>query len=276
MKDFKGKMIYITGGSMGIGLSIARLMAARGANVLIFARRQQYLDDTLKEIKAAGISSGQKFMSIALDMTLREEIEKALPEAVAEFGVPDVLINCAGKSQPGYCENVTYQQFDYVQKLNLYGSWNTISILLPLMKERGGYIVNVSSIAGFIGVFGFSSYSASKFALIGLSEVLRSELKRFGITVSVLCPPDTDTPGLIEENRTKPAETAAISSTASLVKPDDVARALLRGMEKKQFMIIPNLDGKFTYIMKRLFPGLVEWVMDMQVKSVEKTGKKKT
>jgi 3-dehydrosphinganine reductase len=271
MKDFNGKTVYITGGSMGIGKAVARLMVARGANVLIFARRQQFLDEAVLEMKATTTIPGQKIMSMTVDLTVREEVEKVLANAVAEFGAPDVLINCAGKSQPAYCEDVTFEHFDYVQKLNLYGTWNMISILLPLLKERGGYIVNTSSIAGFIGVFGFSSYSAAKFALIGLSEVLRSELKSSGITVSVLCPPDTDTPGLVEENLTKPPETVAISSSASLMKPEDVAAALLKGMAKKQFMIIPNVDGKFTHIMKRLFPGLVDWVIDMQVRNVQKT-----
>lgn len=270
MKDFKGKIVYITGGSMGIGKAVARAVTARGASVIIFARRQQFLDEALQEIKATGTLPGQKFKSMAVDLTIREDVEKALANAVSEFGTPDVLINCAGKSCPGYCESVTYEQFDYVQKLNLYGTWNMISILLPLMKERGGYIVNTSSIAGFIGVFGFSSYSASKFALIGLSEVLRGELRRFGITVSVLCPPDTDTPGLVEENKTKPLETVAISETASLMKADDVAAALLKGMDRKQFIIIPGLDGRFTYVMKRLFPWLVEWIMDLEIKKVQK------
>jgi short-subunit dehydrogenase len=138
------------------------------------------------------------------------------------------------------------------------------------MKDRGGYIINVSSIAGFIGVFGYTDYAAAKFGVVGFSEALRSELKKYNIAVSVLCPPDTDTPGFAEENKTKPEETKAISSTARLMKAEDVAKALLKGMKKQEFIIIPNFDGKFTYIMKRLLPGLVEMVTDSQVKSVQK------
>jgi len=139
------------------------------------------------------------------------------------------------------------------------------------MKERGGYIVNVSSIVGFIGIFGYTDYAAAKFGVLGFSEALRSELKRYNIAVSVLCPPDTDTPGFAEENKTKPVETKAISASASLMKPADVAAALLKGMAKKEFIIIPNADGRFTYIMKRLLPGLVELVTDAQASKARQT-----
>jgi short-subunit dehydrogenase len=138
------------------------------------------------------------------------------------------------------------------------------------MRKQGGYIVNVSSVAGFVGVYGLSAYSASKFAVIGFSEALRSELKRFKITVSVLCPPDVDTPMLEKSNRIKPEETKAISSSASLVKPIDVAGAVIEGMGRGQFLILPGSGTKFTHFMKRLFPGLVESIMDNQIRKVAK------
>ena len=102
-------------------------------------------------------------------------------------------------------------------KINLYGARNAIAALLPHMRNQGGHIVNVSSIAGLIGVFGYTDYCASKFGLIGFSEALRSELDSQGIMVSVLCPPDTDTPGLAEENLTKPPETLAVSESACVM-----------------------------------------------------------
>src|SRR6185503_5941588 len=101
--------------------------------------------------------------------------------------------------------------------VNLAGCWHMIQALLPHMKARGGYIVNTASLAGLIGVSGYSDYCASKFALVGYSEALRAELKLVGIEVSVLCPPDTDTPGFATENRTKPEETKAISASARLM-----------------------------------------------------------
>ncbi len=270
MKDFKDKLIYISGGSSGIGLAVAKLMAARGANVVIFARRQKTLDDARDEINQCRMIEGQKIHCQSLDVSQRKQVEEVLKKSVAEYGVPDVLINCAGRARPTYFEEISFEQFEETIKVDLYGVWNTISVLLPYMKERGGYIVNVSSIVGFLGIFGYTDYAAAKFGVIGLSEALRSEVKRYNIAVSVLCPPDTDTPGFVEENKTKPAETKVISAGAKLMKPEAVAEALLKGMAKQEFIIIPNADGRFTYIMKRLFPWLVEMVTDAQVRQVQK------
>lgn len=269
MKDFKDKVVYVAGGSSGIGLAIAKLFAAEGAHVTIFARRKEVLERALKEITRQRVSGGQRFSCQQMDVSVRAQVESVMSKSVAEFGVPDVLINCAGRARPHYFEDITYEQFDETMKINLYGTWNTISVLLPHMKKRGGYMVNVSSIAGFIGVFGYTDYGASKFGLIGLSETLRSELKQYGITVSVLCPPDTDTPGFQEENKTKPPECQAISARAKLIQPEEVAKALLKGMRKGEFIIVPNFDGKLTLVMKRLFPGLVEFVMDGDIRKTQ-------
>lgn len=269
MKDFNNKVVYITGGSSGIGLATAKALAAEGAHVIIFARRQDRLEQALEEIKARRVSSSQRFACRQMDVSIWAEVKTVMSAAVAGFGVPDVLINCAGRAYPRIFEEVTYEQFDETMKINLYGIWHTTSVLVPYMKQRGGHIVNVSSIAGFIGLFGYTDYSASKFAIIGLSEALRSELKRYGIMVSVLCPPDTDTPGFHEENKTKPEETRAISASARLMQPEEVAHALLKGMKKGERYIIPGFDGKMIFLLKRLFPGLVEFVMDSTIKKVQ-------
>ncbi|MGD0354928.1 MAG: SDR family oxidoreductase [Dehalococcoidia bacterium] len=270
MKDYNGKIVYITGGSSGIGLATAKMLAQKGAHVAIFARRQQVLEDAIKEISACGSNADQKFYYDLLDVSMHEDVDKVLQKAVSEFGVPDVLINCAGRAKPLYFAEIPYAQFDETIKIDLYGVWNTCAFLVPLMKKRGGYIVNVSSMCGFIGVFGYSDYSAAKFGVLGFSEALRSEVKPLGITVSVLCPPDTDTPGFAEENKTKPPETKAVEGTAGIMKPEEVASALIKGMGKGEFMIIPGTESKFTYVMKRLFPWLVDMVMDGQIRTVQK------
>ena len=273
MKDFNGKVVYITGGSQGIGLAAAKLLAAKGASIAIFARRKQVLDEALKEITGQRQNPEQKFSCFSLDVSKQDEVNNVMQQAVASVGVPDVLVNCAGRAKPGYMGDITYGQFDETIKIDLYGTWNTCAFLVPLMKKKGGYIVNTSSMCGFIGVFGYTDYCAAKFGVLGFSEALRSELKQHNIAVSVLCPPDTDTPGFAEENKTKPPETKAVSASASIMKPEAVAAALIKGMAKGGFMIIPNADGQFTYIMKRLFPWLVDMVTDSQVKNVQKAAK---
>ena len=270
MKDYNGKIVYITGGSQGIGLAAAKLFAAGGASVAIFARRKLVLDEALKEISGCRQNTEQKFSCFSLDVSKQDEVNSVLQQAVSSIGAPDVLINCAGRAKPGYMGDITYGQFDETIKIDLYGNWNTCSFLVPLMKKKGGYIVNVSSICGFIGVFGYTDYCAAKFGVVGFSEALRSELKQHNIVVSVLCPPDTNTPGYTEENKTKPPETRAVSAAANIMQPEAVAAALVKGMAKGGFMIVPSADGKFTYIMKRLFPWLVDMVTDSQIRNVQK------
>ncbi len=269
MKDFRHKTVYVVGGSSGIGLSIAHRMSSEGANIALFARAKEPLELALKQVAACKVSEEQKFYCRQIDVSSNDQVEAVMSEAMSEFGIPDVLINCAGTVCPCCFEDATYQQFDETMKVNLYGARNIISAVLPHMKKQGGHIVNVSSLAGLVGVFGYTDYCASKFALIGFSEVLRSELKRYGVMVSVLCPPDTDTPLFREEIKTKPDEAKAITARTKLMQPDEVTEVLINGIKKNRFLIIPGLEGKLVYIVKRLFPWLIEYMMDREIRRVQ-------
>lgn len=269
MNTFQNKIAYIIGGSSGIGLATAKLLYGQGAKVIIFSRDEQKLVEAVKRIRKQPSGCQNNTNWLPMDVADRAMVDHVMGTAVEQFGVPDILINCAGRAYPHYFEDISYQQFEETMQINFYGIWHTTQKLVPLMKTKGGYIVNVSSIAGFIGVFGLSDYCASKFAIIGFSEALRSELKPHKIMVSVLCPPDTDTPAFEIENRTKPAETRAISENAGLLQPEDVARALIKGMRKNQALIIPGIEGKFTGLAKRLAPGIVEWVMDRSIRKAQ-------
>jgi len=269
MKTFEGRNIYITGGSSGIGLSAAKLLARSGANVVIFARNEERLEQALRDIEDQRKSDEQRFSSIQLDVSEHHEVNRVMSLAVEAFGIPDLLINAAGRAHPRHFEDIPYEQLDEIMKTNFYGVWNTVKALVPHMKKRGGHIVNIASMAGFIGVFGYADYAASKFAMIGFSETIRSELKRYGIRVSVLCPPDTDTPGFELENRNKPEETKAISGTAKLMDPEEVARALIQGVRKGRFMILANAEGSLIYLVKRLAPSLLDWIMERDIQKVQ-------
>ncbi len=269
MDTFENRNAYITGGSSGIGLSTARLLAASGTNVLILARSRDRLDQAVRDIEGERKSEHQRVAGMQLDVSRHEEVDRVMAEAVDGFGVPDLLINSAGKAVPRPFEEISYEQFDDIMKTNFYGAWNMIHALLPHMKKRGGHIANVSSMAGFLGVFGYADYSASKFAMIGLSETLRSELKQYNIRISVLCPPDTDTPGFELENRTKPPETKAVGGTAKLLAPEVVARALLKGVRKNRFMVLVNAEGQLIYLVKRCTPWLLDWILDRTIKKAQ-------
>jgi 3-dehydrosphinganine reductase len=270
MKAFEGRNVYITGGSSGIGLTTAKLLAAEGANVLILSRSRDRIDQALEEIEARRKSEGQRVSGMRLDVSQHDEVNRVMAEAVERFGIPDLLINSAGKAVPRPFEEISYEQFDDIMRTNFYGAWSTIQALLPHMKKKGGgHIVNVSSVAGFIGVFGYSDYGASKFAMMGLSETLRMELRQYNIRISVLCPPDTDTPGYELENRTKPPETWAIGETAKVIEPEVVARALIEGIRKERYMILANAEGWLIYLTKRYAPFVLDWMLARAVRKAQ-------
>lgn len=269
MKEPAGENVFLTGGSSGIGLATARLLAAKGADVVIFARGREKLAAALAEIERSRVSAAQRFASRRVDVTDHASVIAVMAEAVESFGIPDLLINAVGRALPRSFEDVTYEQFAETMRINLHGAWSTSAALVPHMKAKGGAIVNVSSAAGFVGVFGYTDYCASKFAVVGFSEALRQELRPCGITVSVLCPPDTDTPGLANEDLTKPAETKAVSAGARLMQPDDVAKALLTGVRRGTFMIVPGREGKLAYFMKRHTPAVVDLAMRREISKVQ-------
>ena len=270
INDFREKTVYLVGGSAGIGVETGKLLSAEGAHVVVFARNEDRLEQAVEEMASCRLSDSQRLIWRSMDVCDPEAVHLAIDRAAAEFGPPDAVIICAGRAIPHYFEDITYAMFDDTMKTNLYGTWNVVSAVLPHMKERGGYLVTTSSLAGFIGLFGYTDYSASKFAVMGFSEALRSELKRYDIGVSVLCPPDTDTPGFAEENKTKPPETKALSETVKVMTAHEVAKALLKGMKRGKPVIIPGLDGKFTVLAKRLVPGLVESVLNRTVRKVQR------
>ena len=129
-----------------------------------------------------------------------------IPQAIKEFGTPDILINSAGIISCDYFGNISYDSFDAVMKINLYGIRNMIAEVLPAMKPRGGHIVIISSAAGLMGMSGYTAYGTSKFALVGFAECLRGELKQQGIHLTIVCPPEVDTPMLLDEMKTISSE----------------------------------------------------------------------
>lgn len=267
--NLNGKTAFITGGSSGIGLSIAGLAMSRGANVAIFARDKKNLSAALKQIELTRISPSQIACAYRLDVSDHMAVPPVISRAVRECGAPFLLVNSAGMGGAFRFEDVSFERFDQTVKINLYGTRNVIAACLPHMKTGGGHIVNISSIAGFLGVFGYTAYSASKFAVIGFSECLRAELRQYSINVSVLCPPDTDTPMMRREDQARPEETRAIAGNAGYVSADFVAESLFRELDTGKFLIVPGIQGKMILLIKRLFPRLPELVMNRTIRKIQ-------
>jgi 3-dehydrosphinganine reductase len=137
-----------------------------------------------------------------------------------------------------------------------------------MLERKSGYILNISSGSGILATFGYTAYAPSKFAVYGFSEALRQEMKLRGIGVSVLFPNDTDTPQLAYENRFKPPETFALNGAAGKNTAEEVARSAILGIEKGQFLIFSNLEGKLTFLLKRYAPGLLDLIMNQILANV--------
>ncbi|CAM2069721.1 SDR family oxidoreductase [Sulfidibacter corallicola] len=266
--SFAGRAVYITGGFSGIGLALARLLARQGARLALFARRKERLQEAVAALRDSGDASERlEVFFEALDVSDEAAVGRVMAEAVSRFGSPDVLVNNAGIAHTHYFEDIDSGLFERMLQVNLCGPRHVTTALLPHMG-RGSHVVNVSSLAGLIGIFGYTGYSASKFGLIGFSEALRCELAPRGVRVSVVCPVDTDTPQLHEENLTKPPETAAISGKGVPLTAEKVARDLLKGVRRGSFMIIPGWEGKFYWWANRFLPGLVRMIIDREVRRV--------
>lgn len=263
--------IMITGGSSGIGKATAQRLARQGANVSIIARDRARLDRAKAEIEQQCLHSWQQVLPLSADVADRSQAEQAVHQAIDQLGPVNILITCAGIAHPGYFQELPIEIFERTMAVNYFGSLYCIRAVLPTMMQQGkGQIVMISSGAGLIGIYGYTPYCPSKFALRGLAESLRGELKRSGISVSIVYPPDTDTPQLVEENKTKPPETKAITATASLWTADAVAQTILKGIEQRSFMITP---GQEMTILSRfhslIAPGL-QWYFDRIVSRVGK------
>jgi 3-dehydrosphinganine reductase len=260
MDWYRDKKVIITGGSSGIGKAAALLLARRGAEVCIIGRTREKLDSALREIRSK--ASGRKLNAVQADVADRRQLAAAAPSIVETLGGIDILINCAGITHPAYIDTTPDAVWDDMIRVDYMGTVNAVRSFLPwFMKQRRGHIANVSSVVGYMGVFGYAAYAAAKFAVVGFSECLRQDLLPYNISVSVIYPPDTDTPQWHEENRIKPPETKALSGTIKVLSPEKVASALLRGIAERRFSIVPGVMNRFTYFMNRHFPGIVWNIM---------------
>ena len=269
-QPLKGKGAIICGGSKGIGKATAKLFVQLGGNVCIVARNIDILNATAEELKSLKVNENQFVEVISCDTSNMEQVERLFNEYIKKFGVPDYSFNFVGISYPNYTDKLTIEDFKFHMDTNFFGQLCPILTILPYYMERKeGHFINMSSIAGYIGIMGYAAYTPTKFAIVGLSEVLRNEYKAYNIKVSIVYPPDTDTFGLHEEAKTRPEELNIIAERAGFMQPDDVAEVIIKGVLKEKLYIHAGIS-KFYWRIMRLFPKLVHIFSDSDLKKARK------
>jgi 3-dehydrosphinganine reductase len=269
MKWYLNKHVVITGGSSGIGKATAIFCIQAGAHVCIIGRNESRLTAATDELRKHVKNTDQKIIHCVIDVSNREQVNKNVPEIIRQLGGIDILINSAGIAQPGYIDAIPDTIWDSIMQIDYMGTVNMVRGCLPFFKEqKHGAIANVSSSLGFMGVFGYAAYAPAKFAVVGFSECLRQELLPYNVTVSVIYPPDTDTPQLQEEKKFRPLETSTLTATRKALSPEKVAFTMLKGISLRKFTIVPGVMNWLTWLTKRYLPFIVWMVISRDLKKV--------
>ena len=247
-----GKHYLITGGSQGLGRSMALQLAWGGAKVTIAARGKEAAEETARlaalgpeGTSKKGAKERQRLLSkipaikIALgDVTDADAVKNIVEQAVSTYGPIDCLIPCAGSALTGTFFERSLPEYKKSMNLNYFGSLNVVYEVLPAMLERGsGAICIVSSALALTSYEGYAAYAPTKYALRGLADTLRNETSGSGVTVHIAYPPGMDTPGFEVEEKSKPAACRAIEKDDTVYKPEYVANAVLTSLSYGDYNI---------------------------------------
>jgi NAD(P)-dependent dehydrogenase (short-subunit alcohol dehydrogenase family) len=293
VEQIQNKVAFITGGASGVGLGQAKVFSAAGAKIVIADIRQDHLNQAVEYFRAKGAPAH----GIRLDITDRAACAHAADEAERVFGPVQLLFNTAGVSIFGPLEKSTYADYDWMMGVNFGGVVNGVQTFVPRMIEygKGGHIVNTASMGAFIAGGPAGIYCASKFAVRGLSEALRTELAKYDIGVSVLCPANVNT-NIAESVFTRPAQFQdsgyrvdheVINSLKTLYAagkdPVELAEHVLAAVRKNELYIIPypevraRLQAHFDAVLSAVPPegsdvegvakraaAMTKWVQERQ------------
>lgn len=263
-----GKSVLVTGGSRGLGLVLARELLREGARVAICARDEAELERARAEL--ATIAGGADVVALRCDVTDRAEVEELVRAVRERLGGVDVRVNNAGVIQVGPAESMTLEDYEEAMRAHFWAPLYTTMAVLPLMRARGtGRIVNISSIGGKISVPHLLPYSASKFALVGLSEGLRAALAKENIVVTTVCPGlmRTGSPRNAAVKGRHSAEYAWFSVAASLpvltTSAERAARRIVDALKHGDAeLVMPGLAW-LQVKLHALFPGLASDVVSL-------------
>jgi NAD(P)-dependent dehydrogenase (short-subunit alcohol dehydrogenase family) len=259
VRDLRGKHVFLTGAASGIGRATALACAREGAILLLTDVDEPGLLRVVDEVRAAG---GEVAYAAPVDVADHDAVRAMATEITEQHGAMDVVMNIAGIASWGTITAMPHRTWQRVVDVNLMGPIAVLEYLVPPMIEagRGGQVVNVSSAAGIIGMPWHAAYSASKFGLRGVSEVLRFDLARHRIGVSLVCPGGVDT-GLTEtvdiagvDNASPRFRRLQATFKKRAVTPEQAAASILRGVKKNKYWVYTSPDIRVAHLAQRYFP----------------------
>lgn len=252
----KGKIVIITGASSGIGEALAWKFAQEGANLVIAARNDEKLQALAQQITA---KHQTKVLSVATDVTKVQDCENLITQTLSEFGSIDILINNAGISMRALFEQTDVSVIEKLMAVNFYGAVYCTRFAIPHLLKSKGTVVGVSSIAGYRGLPGRTGYSASKFAMQGFLEALRTEVFTRGVNVLVACP------GFTASNIRNVALTATGGTQGdtpleegNLMSAEECAAHIYTAVVKRKRTLILTTQGKLTVFLNKWLPALMD------------------
>ena len=258
-RELRGQKVFLTGAASGIGRAVALQAAAEGASVFLTDLDADGLAETVSKVREVG---GSVPFAEPADVSDHEAVRRLARRLTAEHGAMDVVMNVAGISRWGTVMSLTHDDWRRLVEINLMGPIHVIEELVPAMVDRGrgGHLVNVSSAAGIIGMPWHAAYSASKFGLRGVSEVLRFDLRRHGIGVSLVCP------GAVATPLTETIHVAGVDQSSAAFRraqahfrkraatPEQAAAAILEGVRRNRYWVYTSHDIRLAHALQRHLP----------------------
>lgn len=254
-KSMLNKVVIITGASSGIGKACAEHFGKQGAKLTITGRNEQNLNEAAKELKAKGI----EVLAVTSDVAIKEDCQRIIDETIKTYGIIDVLINNAGISMRALLNDADLSVIEKVMQINFYGALYCTKYALPHLLKSKGSVVGVSSIAGYVGLPARTGYSASKFAMQGFLDALRTENLKKGLHVMIACP------GFTASNIRNTALAADGNAQGESPREEDkmmtaeeVAEYIYDGVVKRRRTLVLTTEGKLAVLLSKFFPSFIE------------------
>ena len=262
LSDLSGRRVFVTGAASGIGEAVARDLVSQGAQLFLTDINRERLGSLTEDMDRTGAGAGKVCLAEAVDVSDYAAVGALARKIHADFGSMDVVMNVAGIAAWGTVDRLEHRQWRAMVEVNLMGPIHVIEEFVPAMiaAGRGGHLVNVSSAAGLIGLPWHSAYSASKFGLRGVSEVLRFDLRRHGIGVSLVVPGGVETPltdtleiaGVNPENEQLKKLQRIFRRRA--VSSESAAHHIIEAVKRDRYLVYTSPDIRLIHGIQKFFP----------------------